>query len=89
MVHTYFRLTSYGREQIHMIRRFCASMAVVAAAAVVLAAQPQYGDTVRGFIKIDAPVIALTNARVIDGTGAPPRANQTRHHQGREHRGHR
>ena len=29
------------------------------------------------FVKIDAPVIVLTHARVIDGTGAPARANQT------------
>ena len=60
-----------------MIRRFCASMAVVAAAAVLPAAQPQYSDAVRGFIKIDAPIIALTNVRVIDGTGGPARTNQT------------
>jgi imidazolonepropionase-like amidohydrolase len=32
---------------------------------------------VREFVKISAPVIALTHARVIDGTGAPPRADQT------------
>jgi len=29
------------------------------------------------FVKIDAPVIALAHARVVDGTGAPPRENQT------------
>jgi imidazolonepropionase-like amidohydrolase len=29
------------------------------------------------FIKIDAPVIALTHVRVIDGTGAPAREDQT------------
>ena len=29
------------------------------------------------FVKIEAPVIVLTHARIIDGTGAPPRANQT------------
>jgi imidazolonepropionase-like amidohydrolase len=29
------------------------------------------------FIKIEAPVIALTHARVVDGTGAAPRENQT------------
>ena len=38
---------------------------------------PQFNDTVRAFIKVDAPVVALTNVRVIDGTGAPARANQT------------
>jgi imidazolonepropionase-like amidohydrolase len=29
------------------------------------------------FIRVEAPLIALTNVRVIDGTGAPPRENQT------------
>jgi imidazolonepropionase-like amidohydrolase len=32
---------------------------------------------VRGFVKVDAPVVALTHLRVIDGTGAPAREDQT------------
>jgi imidazolonepropionase-like amidohydrolase len=32
---------------------------------------------VRQFVKVDAPVIALTHVKVIDGTGAPARADQT------------
>jgi imidazolonepropionase-like amidohydrolase len=32
---------------------------------------------VRPFVKVDAPVVALTHVRVIDGTGAAPRENQT------------
>ena len=32
---------------------------------------------VREYVKIDAPVIALTHVKVIDGTGAPARADQT------------
>ncbi|HWE24219.1 MAG TPA: amidohydrolase family protein [Myxococcales bacterium] len=32
---------------------------------------------VQMFVKIDKPVIAITHVRVIDGTGAPPRENQT------------
>ncbi len=32
---------------------------------------------VRSFVKEDAPIIALTHVRVIDGTGAAPRADQT------------
>src|SRR5262245_1506854 len=31
----------------------------------------------RNFIRINNPVVALTNVRVIDGTGAPPRERQT------------
>ena len=33
--------------------------------------------SVRGYIKVDAPAVVLTNLRVIDGTGAPARPNQT------------
>jgi imidazolonepropionase-like amidohydrolase len=32
---------------------------------------------VRGFVKVDAPVVALNHVRVIDGTGAAPREDQT------------
>ena len=35
------------------------------------------GDAIRDFVSVDAPVVALTNARVIDGTGAPARDGQT------------
>jgi predicted amidohydrolase YtcJ len=48
------------------------------AAVAIADAQPAtFSSTVRGFIKVDAPVVALTNARVIDGTGAPGKENQT------------
>ncbi len=32
---------------------------------------------VRGFVKVDAPLVALTRVRVIDGTGAAAREDQT------------
>ena len=32
---------------------------------------------VKAYVKVDAPVVALTHVRVIDGTGAAPRADQT------------
>ena len=53
------------------------------AAAIVVAVTPStaqrapIGDAVREFVAVDAPVVALTNARVIDGTGAPVRPGQT------------
>src|SRR5215208_6786107 len=50
----------------------------IACACAGLSAQPQqFSNTVRGFIKTDAAVIALTNARTIDGTGAAAKENQT------------
>ena len=48
------------------------------AAGALASAQPaQFSNAVRGFIKVDAPVVALTNVRVIDGTGAAAKENQT------------
>ena len=35
------------------------------------------GPLVQPFVSVDAPTIVLINARVIDGTGAPPRERQT------------
>jgi len=42
-------------------------------------AQPasQLSPEVSAFVRVSAPVFALTHARVVDGTGTPPRADQT------------
>ncbi len=37
---------------------------------------PRLSPQTRAFVTIDAPIIALTNARIIDGTGAPTRDGQ-------------
>src|SRR5688572_19568187 len=39
--------------------------------------RPTLADAVRAYVAVDAPVIALTHARVVDGTGAAPREDQT------------
>jgi len=39
--------------------------------------RPNLGAEVREFVAVDAPVVALIGVRVIDGTGAPPREDQT------------
>jgi imidazolonepropionase-like amidohydrolase len=50
---------------------------------VLLAAASSFGQAqtlspeVKQFVKIDAPVVALKHVQVIDGTGAPARADQT------------
>ena len=58
-------------------RSIALAAALVAASALLFAQARQYSDLVRGFIKIDAPIVALTHVRVIDGTGAPARDDQT------------
>jgi imidazolonepropionase-like amidohydrolase len=42
-----------------------------------LAAGQSLSPDVRAFVKVDAPVVALTHVRVIDGTGAAAREDQT------------
>ena len=41
------------------------------------AQRPMVSTAVRAYVAVDSPVIALTHARVIDGTGAPARDDQT------------
>ena len=57
--------------------RFLVAALLVSIVDFTLVAQPRLSDAVEAFVKVDAPVVALTNVRVIDGTGAPARANQT------------
>ena len=42
-----------------------------------LAAQTHMSDVVKSFVKVSAPVVALTHVRLIDGTGAAPAEDQT------------
>jgi imidazolonepropionase-like amidohydrolase len=63
-----------------MRRHLAASAAACALAAtsvVLFAQRPTLSNPVKNFVKVDAPVVALTNVRVIDGTGAPARERQT------------
>ena len=46
-------------------------------AAVLQAQERAIPPAVRPFVSIDAPVVALTHAQVVDGTGGAPRADQT------------
>lgn len=51
---------------------------LAALAAAPLAAQrPEITPGVRPFVAVDAPVVALTHVRLVDGTGAPAREDQT------------
>ena len=54
-----------------------ATLALVFAARPSDAQRPTLTPTVRGDVAIDTPVVALTHVRVIDGTGAPARDDQT------------
>jgi hypothetical protein len=49
---------------------------LVVFAAFSLALSQTLSPQVRALVKADAPVVALTHVRVIDGTGAPAREDQ-------------
>jgi imidazolonepropionase-like amidohydrolase len=59
------------------MKKLCVVFGAVVAGMVVSAQAPQFTQGVRAFIKHADPVIVLTNARVIDGTGAAARENQS------------
>src|SRR6185436_13705740 len=60
------------------MRRTCFLVALLlTVGGLVFAQRLQVSAGVGQFVKVDAPVIALTHVRVIDGTGAPARADQT------------
>ncbi|HWJ40207.1 MAG TPA: hypothetical protein VNT29_03715, partial [Candidatus Limnocylindrales bacterium] len=41
------------------------------------AQRPTLAAAVHAYVAVDSPIVALTHARVIDGTGAPARDDQT------------
>jgi enamidase len=53
------------------------TLLVLFAASVAAVQQPGLSDSIKQYVRTSAAVIALTNVRVIDGTGAPARAGQT------------
>jgi len=61
-----------------MMRALALITACCVTAALPLAAQrPTLSNSAKAYVAVDAPVVALTHARVVDGTGAPARDDQT------------
>src|SRR5438046_6551962 len=61
----------------HMRRSVLALATLIVAALPVAAQAPKLSPLTKRFISVDAPVVALTHVKVIDGTGAPPMDDQT------------
>lgn len=61
------------------VSRICCALVVAhgLTAGPFQAQRPPIGDAVREFVAIDAPLVALVDVRVIDGTGAAAREGQT------------
>ncbi|HST59843.1 MAG TPA: amidohydrolase family protein [Longimicrobium sp.] len=53
------------------------ALAAVVAAAPLAAQRTTVPPAVRPFVAVDAPVVALTHVRLVDGTGTPARDDQT------------
>src|SRR3982074_3256397 len=63
------------------MRRYALFTALVSlmllAPQALYAQRPTLSAGVRSFVSVDSPIVALTHARVIDGTGGPARHDQT------------
>ncbi len=67
-----------SHRRVRSIGRAVAWTAAVLLSTAPLAAQrPTLSNAVRTFVRTDSALIALTHVRVVDGTGAAARANQT------------
>ena len=53
------------------------SFAALVALSVTAGAQRALTPGVQRFVSVDAPIVALTHAHLVDGTGAPARSDQT------------
>ncbi|MGQ0737213.1 MAG: amidohydrolase family protein [Acidobacteriota bacterium] len=65
-------LTPTSRPGMAILLGCCVALGVGTAAQ-----RPPLADAVQAYVRTAAPIVALTNVRVIDGTGAPPRNRQT------------
>ena len=54
-----------------------ALVGTIVGAAGAIAQRPTLSRAVRDFVSVDTSIVALTHVRVIDGTGAAPRTDQT------------
>jgi imidazolonepropionase-like amidohydrolase len=58
-------------------RSLLLTLATLASTPLAAQQRPAVTPAIRPFVAIDAPVVALTHVRVVDGTGAPVRDDQT------------
>ena len=61
----------------HTARPLAVLLSVAAVGATLTAQRAPVGNAIQQFVKVNAEVVAITHVRVIDGTGAPARDDQT------------
>jgi len=59
------------------MKKICLSLALVLSCMGLKSSAQQYTPQVSAFIKVNAKTVAITNVKVIDGTGKPAKAAQT------------
>ena len=61
------------------MRKIVCGMALLCSLGLASVAQekPTFSPVTKSFVSVDAPLVALTHVRVIDGTGSPATADQT------------
>ena len=73
-----YRRVGGGRRVLRALRMGVIAGALFGLTGSTLRAQrPALSAGARQYVRVDTSLLAFTNARVIDGTGAPARANQT------------
>src|SRR2546429_7727306 len=61
------------------MRKIVCGMALLCSLGLASVAQekPTFSPVTKSFVSVDAPLVALTHVRVIDGTGSPATTDQT------------
>ena len=63
-------------RRVHLVAA-CATLALTVAAPAGAQTARELSEAVAEYVAVNAPVVALTNVQVVDGTGAPPLAGAT------------
>ena len=66
-----------GQARVRVCSNHVMRSALLLLCGSLLAAQGRFQPGAKPFLAVDAPVVALTHVRIIDGTGAAPREDQT------------
>src|SRR5689334_22653329 len=70
------RHLSRSLESSMRTHRIVASLGFVVTSSLA-AQRPNLSNAARAFVAVDAPLVALTHVRLVDGTGAPAKDDQT------------
>src|SRR4030081_1869050 len=77
MLQLYFRTDTPGTSMRHRALIVVLALLGVLPSLELRAQRPIPSAAVHAFVTVDSPIVALTHVRVIDGTGAPAREDQT------------